>query len=145
MTITTTRRLPIPRPPAGSIDAKVGASFGASKPAGDAERDDNRAAPRKTTRSGAMLRFDNLRSQQPVTVQDISATGAKLTLLGVGKPAFGAVSSLPTEFKLVITNDRIEVDCRLAWQRGVEIGVVFQSGFRPVRMLGKSVEPVRRR
>jgi len=55
------------------------------------------------------------------------------------------VSSLPTEFKLVITNDRIEVDCKLAWQRGVEIGVIFQSAFRPLRMLGKGPEFARRR
>lgn len=92
-----------------------------------------------------MLRFDSTRPQQPVTVQDISATGAKLLLLGVAKPAFGTVSSLPTEFKLVITNDRIEVDCKLAWQRGVEIGVIFQSAFRPLRMLGKGPEFARRR
>lgn len=145
MTTTSTRRLPAPRPPAGSIGATLGPSIGTDAPGNASEREDNRAAPRKTTRSGAMLRFDNSRPQQPVTVQDISATGAKLTLLGVVKPAFGMVSTMPDEFKLVITNDRIEVDCKLAWQRGVEIGVVFQSGFRPVRMLGKSSEPVRRR
>lgn len=116
-------------PPAASVDA---ASI------------EGRGAPRKTTRSGAVLRFDTTRPQQPVTVQDISATGAKLLLVGMAKPAFGAVSTLPTEFKLVITVDRIEVDCKLAWQRGAEIGVLFQSAFRPVRMVGKGADFARR-
>lgn len=98
---------------------------------------DSRGAPRKSVRSGAMLRFESNRPQIYCSVHDVSSTGARVQLQGVSKPAFGAGPNLPETFKLVIPNDRIEVDCKLAWERGTEVGVIFRSAFRPIRLLGK--------
>ena len=102
-----------------------------------ARRPDGRNAPRKALRSTAFLRFDGHRPQQSCLVQDISATGAKLQFEQPAVRPFGPSTRFPEEFKLVLPNDRIEIDCKLAWQTAKCIGVVFVSNFRPLRILGK--------
>ena len=50
-------------------------------------------------------------------VCDISRTGAYLRM---------AVADVPKRFTLLLSNDgRIRRDCRVAWQRGFDIGVEF--------------------
>ena len=90
-----------------------------------------------------MLRFDTSKPQMHCSVLDLSATGAHIQLYSSIKPAFGSGPTLPETFKLVIPNDRIEVDCKLAWERGTDIGVIFLSAFRPVRLVAKRMAGAR--
>lgn len=96
-----------------------------------------RHAPRKSFRSAALVRFEGVRCQVSCLVQDISATGAKLRLQLLDAKPFDPTMALPETFKLVLPNDRLEIDCKLAWRRINDIGVVFSSNFQPVRMVGK--------
>ena len=99
--------------------------------------DNGRYAPRKALRSAAVLRFAGKRGQVSCLVLDISATGAKLRLQLLDTQPFDASMTVPQEFMLVLPNDHIEIDCKLAWRTENDIGVVFVSNFRPVRKLAK--------
>ncbi len=97
---------------------------------------ETRRVPRKTLRTlGEIVGQGSL---QPIdcSILDLSATGAKISLGSAGqKRAFMPSLAIPTEFCLRIPHDNLAVDCRLAWQRGEEIGVEFVSTFRPIKAL----------
>lgn len=55
-------------------------------------------------------------------VRDFSDTGAKLAVEG-------SVEA-PDTFSLQVEIDGVEVDCRVVWRRGKEVGVVFEGPIR---------------
>ena len=88
---------------------------------------------RKSTRSLGYV-IDHSGRELECTVRDISSTGAKAMLnVGPRKP-FAAAPSIPETFRLVILQDAVEVDAKLAWTRGNTFGIEFQSAFRPARL-----------
>ena len=117
-------------------DAKVAANSDGNS---GANSDDGRHAPRKAMRSVAFLRPEGSRSQVSCLVQDISATGARLQVEMIDTRPYDASMSLPDSFKLILPNDRIEIDCKLAWQRAEVVGIEFVSNFRPIQSAAKSV------
>ena len=120
------------------VKARASAAGKAPEPApslpAPRQPDEGRHAPRKALRSSAILRLDGVRGQVTCLVLDISATGAKLRLQLIDARPFDPAMSLPETSKLFLPNDRIEIDCKLAWRTAKEIGVVFVSNFRPVRL-----------
>ena len=119
------------KPTAKPVGVAAMAPIGLAKP--PAPADDGRHAPRKALGSAALLRFEGLRGQVSCLVLDISATGAKLRLQLIDARPFDPTTTLPAELKLSLPNDRMEIDCKLAWHKSHEIGVVFVSNFRPLR------------
>jgi hypothetical protein len=94
---------------------------------------DNRRALRKSTRSLGYI-IDQSGNELECTLHDLSSTGAKATLnLGPRKP-FEATPSIPPTFRLVIVQDGIEVDAKLAWTRANTFGIHFESTFRPASL-----------
>ena len=78
----------------------------------------------------------------PCVVRDTSSTGALIDV-GQGKSeTFAAAPKLPNEFTLVMRRDYLEVDCRVMWRKGMQIGVRYTS---PVRMLPRPAKAVRAR
>jgi len=78
---------------------------------------------RKTTRrrilKGGLIVFNARRSTLSCTVRDVSDTGARLR---VAKDA-----AVPNCFDLLIETDGFEAPCTVAWRRGDEIGVSFET------------------
>ena len=85
-------------------------------------------------RSVAFLKLEGSPSQFSCLVQDISSTGARLRVELVDIEPFDPSMSLPETFKLILPNDRIEIDCKLAWRRAQDIGILFTSNFQPVQL-----------
>jgi hypothetical protein len=91
-----------------------------------------RRTRRKSTRSLGYV-IDHAGRELECTLRDISSSGAKATLsMGPRKP-FVPTPSIPESFRLVILQDAVEVDAKLAWTRGDTFGIEFQSTFRPTR------------
>ena len=95
--------------------------------------DSRRRERRKETRCLAYIVAPNSRKELECVVLDMSSSGAKLRLAGVASSPFAAPVVFPQSFKLIIRNDRIEVDCVLCWSKGATCGVTFASPFRPTR------------
>jgi hypothetical protein len=91
-----------------------------------------RRTQRKSTRSLGYV-IDQSGKELECTVRDISSTGAKAMLNAEHRKPFAPAPSLPESFRLVILQDAVEVDAKLAWTRGNTFGIVFQSAFRPTR------------
>jgi hypothetical protein len=91
-----------------------------------------RRTRRKSTRSLGYV-IDHAGRELECTLRDISSSGAKAMLnMGPRKP-FVPTPSIPASFRLVILQDAVEVDAKLAWIRGDAFGIEFQSTFRPTR------------
>ena len=52
------------------------------------------------------------------TVRDLSVTGAALELTGLD-------AVVPATFTLIVPEDGLKLPCRVVWQRGFRMGVVF--------------------
>ena len=50
-------------------------------------------------------------------IRDLSATGAALELSDIAK--------VPANFTLIVSEDRLKLECRLVWRTEYRIGVVF--------------------
>lgn len=90
---------------------------------------DKRGAPRKRILKGATIAFNNRSSTLSCAVRDISDTGARLRVL--------KGQAVPSRFDLLVEVDGLEVPCTVAWRRGEDIGVTFDSPptkGRPMRM-----------
>jgi hypothetical protein len=83
----------------------------------DSRPDEHRASPRRRNlKAGkAILSATTLLD---CTVRDISDTGARLE--------FGAMATLPPEFKLHIVSTDQTIPVELTWQRGTTAGVRFK-------------------
>jgi hypothetical protein len=99
-----------------------------AKPADNARR-----APRKTTRAIGYIVAPGLSSAVECTLLDLSASGAKIQVAAAQRKAFTAAFALPDEFRIEIPRDRLEIDCKLAWQKQEMAGVSFLSTFRPMK------------
>jgi hypothetical protein len=99
-----------------------------AKPAENARR-----APRKTTRAIGYIVAPELNGAVECTLLDLSASGAKLQVAAAARKAFTAALVLPDEFRIEIPRDRLEIDCKLAWQKQEMAGVSFLSAFRPMK------------
>ncbi len=81
------------------------------------EHDDRRSSKRRRTVLRGRVVFNNRSSVLDCTVQDLSDTGAQLTLADV--------SALPAEFDLEILGKSLQVQARLMWSRGKNHGVTI--------------------
>lgn len=95
--------------------------------------DNARLAPRKATRTIGYLVATGLESAVECTLVDLSASGAKIRVAAAARKAFAAALVLPEEFRIEIPRDRLEIDCKLAWQKQEMAGVSFLSSFRPMK------------
>lgn len=120
-------------PTFGKQNRKAGVERPAPPKAAQTVPREHRRAPRKTTRSLAQLVCARTGQELECIVQDISATGAKARLQGRTRQPFAPAVQIPAEFRLIIPNDGIEIDCRLAWTDDATFGIAFLSGFRPAR------------
>jgi PilZ domain len=81
----------------------------------------NRRAPRsRTFKSGTISLGDR---SLDCLIRNISATGACLELKGT--------ATIPTSFKLTIKPDSLFRDCKVVWQDGHRVGVLFEPGRSP--------------
>lgn len=94
---------------------------------------ESRRHRRKETRCLAYIVAPGSRKELECVVLDMSSSGARLQLAGVASKPFAAPVVFPQNFKLIIRNDRIEVDCVSCWSKGATCGVTFASPFRPTR------------
>lgn len=78
-----------------------------------------RGSTRKRVLKGGMIIFNDRRSTLSCTVRDLSETGARLRV------AKGA--AVPDRFDLSIDTDGLDAPCTVAWRKGEEIGVRFDS------------------
>lgn len=69
----------------------------------------------------------------PAKVVDMSATGAKVELVPLGRSAGIPMGFLPDRFLLVLRNDRMEVDCEVMWQEEWFAGLRFLGFPRPMQ------------
>jgi hypothetical protein len=88
-------------------------------------------ATRKPMRSLGYVVVPGNRKELECIIVDMSASGAKLKLIGAMNKPFAPQAALPRQFKLIIRNDKIEVDCNVAWANANTFGVSFASPFRP--------------
>lgn len=116
-----------------AYERKKAAGATGSADTSSATADLRRRSQRKSTRCLAYVVLPGSRKETECVVLDMSASGAKLKLVGVTENAFAPRIELPREFRLILRNDKVEVDCSLAWSRGATCGVSFSSVFRPVR------------
>ena len=102
---------------------------------------EQRWANRKQSRTPALIVIENEamgRRTAPLScvLKDTSSTGARLELSPTVAQRWGnSASGLPERFRLQIPSQLVEMDCRIAWYEGTEIGVQFAS---PVGMMKRA-------
>lgn len=97
-----------------------------------ASSSDQRFARRKGCFVIAEIKTSPMAPPMPCVVRDTSSTGALIDIGQGRNETFAAVPKLPNEFTLVMRRDFTEVDCRVMWRKGMQIGVRYTS---PVRIL----------
>lgn len=81
-----------------------------------------RSADRRRTLKAGVIAYSGRHVTLQCAVRDLSDTGARLLVEGS--------IDAPDTFELIIAIDGMEADCRVAWRRGKEVGVVFVGGSR---------------
>ena len=154
---------PAPRRPARIVDAPAAPAAAVQAPALNARmaaalqrtgikpaveesagEDNRRWAKRKSRNALGGIVFPGTTVPFSCTVLDISSTGARLEMMPDRYNAKASTESLPNEFVLLVTLDRIEVDCQSMWRRGSRVGVKFLGAVRPIRVLQAPPPPARR-
>lgn len=99
-----------------------------------------RWADRRATRQLARIVMGENANGIKCTISDLSSGGAKLALDRSGTK--GTVSSeyLPDTFQLYMPYDRAQVNCKIAWRNGMQIGVRFTS---PIKVISRAPRPDR--
>lgn len=95
--------------------------------------DNARRAPRKPTRTIGYIVSPELNAPVECTILDLSASGAKIQVAAAARKAFAVALELPDEFRIEMLRDRLEIECKLAWQKQDMAGVSFLSAFRPLK------------
>jgi PilZ domain len=80
---------------------------------------ETRIAPRYPVHKPGVANYGG--DKYPCTVRDLSTTGAAIEF---SEP----VSAIPIKkaFTLVMPDDRLELACRIVWQRDYRMGVTFE-------------------
>ncbi|HEY3663795.1 MAG TPA: PilZ domain-containing protein [Chthoniobacterales bacterium] len=80
---------------------------------------ETRIAPRYQVHKPAIAEYGG--DKYPCTVRDLSATGAAIEFTEL-------VSLIPIKkaFTLIIPDDRLQLPCRIVWQRDYRMGVTFE-------------------
>ena len=76
---------------------------------------ETRIAPRHRVNKAAKIEYGG--DKIACTIRDISVTGAALEISGIDR--------IPTEFMLIVPEDRLKLPCRVVWRREFRIGVAF--------------------
>lgn len=79
-------------------------------------RIEQRLSPRRNTMIPAVIAFNGGRSRVQCTIRNISDTGAKIEVRGVGQ--------IPAAFDLLVPDHRPQA-CRVVWRAMREMGVSF--------------------
>lgn len=80
---------------------------------------ETRIAPRYKVQKPAFAKYGG--DKYPCTVRDLSTTGAAIEF---SEP----VSAIPIKraFTLILPDDRLELSCRIVWQRDYRMGITFE-------------------
>ena len=105
--------------------------------AGDTQID---RAPRMRVLKRGKILFENGTRSYPVTVRNISETGARIQL--------SDPQAVPLEFVLQVDLDNFRVSCRRVWDEGLLYGIEFTGekqslGHEPVQQAVQSAETIR--
>ncbi len=74
--------------------------------------------PRKSLRQSGWITFEGGFAARPCVVQDLSASGAKITIEDT--------NSLPARLRLAFSRDaRTGRSCEVVWRRGKTVGIKF--------------------
>lgn len=76
---------------------------------------ETRIAPRHRVNKAAKIEYGG--DKIACIIRDISVTGAALEISGIDR--------IPTEFMLIVPEDRLKLPCRVVWRREFRIGVAF--------------------
>jgi len=80
---------------------------------------ERRPKSRKQVLVGGIVAFDGGQRSFDCTIRDLSETGARIVA------AKGA--EFPPRFYLINIRDRVAYDCKVAWNKGGEVGVAFKA------------------
>ena len=101
--------------------------------------DERRFARRKSSRTPGLVWSEGATINHGCVIKDSSSTGALLEMTKTKMNPDCAATVVPDRFTLVITLEKVCIDCRVAWRRDNEVGVRYIS---PARTMP---EPKRRR
>ena len=79
---------------------------------------ERRPAPRSRVLLSGIVAYGDGAYSFDCTIRNLSKTGARLTTKQV---------QLPAGFFLINIRDRVAYDCRIAWSKGGEVGVMFKA------------------
>jgi hypothetical protein len=79
---------------------------------------ERRPKPRKRVLLTGIVAYGEGAFSFDCTIRNLSETGARIAL--------GTSMQLPVEFYLINVRDRIAYDARAAWNKGGEVGVIFE-------------------
>jgi len=95
---------------------------------------DHRWAQRNNCRIAAEISHHTLAEAVSCVIRDTSSSGARIELTSVRGAFAAGTERIPDHITVVMTIDRMAVECRVAWRRGTMIGVRYLS---PARSLPK--------
>ena len=93
---------------------------------------EHRRAARKMLAAQGLIGIPGFRLTVPCLIQDMSATGAQITILPTNSRIRFA-KDLPDEIVLSLLHDQVEVDGTVRWRDCKRLGIAFGSAFRPSR------------
>ncbi len=106
--------------------------------AGEATPADGRWARRLNCRIAGEISHRTLPSPVACVVRDTSSSGARIELTGSRNAFSAGIERIPDTITLTMPMDRMEVECRVTWRKGVMLGVRYLS---PARVVPKRVAP----
>jgi len=80
---------------------------------------DRRPSPRMRVLLAGIVVYGDGAYSFDCTFRNLSATGARIVM--------GKTVQFPSEFFLINVRDRVAYDCKLAWNKGGEVGVNFKA------------------
>ncbi len=79
---------------------------------------ERRPRPRKRVLLTGIVAYGEGAFSFDCTIRNLSESGARITV--------GAIMQLPVNFYLINVRDRVAYDARAAWNKGGEVGVIFE-------------------
>ena len=95
--------------------------------ADDVGENNKRWAKRKLRNSVGTILFPGITVPYNCIIRDTSSTGARIEMIADKYNQDAATESVPNDFTLFITLDRMQVECQTMWRRGSKMGIRFTS------------------
>jgi hypothetical protein len=110
------------------------------------DKSNQRWAKRKPASTPAKILFDGITTPYECTVRDMSSTGAQIEMARTKFNPDGSTESVPHHFTLIITLDKMAVECQSMWRRGTKLGARFTGMVRTIaqpKMVARS-KPIKK-